>query len=145
MDRKLNIEFKHLTFPIEVGYILKSRKRFDFILGLGLETSYLKSHDDNYLDIINELIGIRYEGRYNDLRFAPLLSMSINSNARNKNILGIRLYAKRDLSRFIGEGTGWGFLGNLAPARNLQLGVGVQYFVSLGKRPIAEEWFPAAI
>ncbi|MBK0402348.1 outer membrane beta-barrel protein [Adhaeribacter sp. BT258] len=127
VDSTLNISLKYIQVPVLVNYEIPMKGILSFVFTGGINTKILIHQQDNYQDIIFEKVGLGSFNKYKRVVLAPSISFAGKWQFNNTNSLELGVFATRDVTPFTGKH--WGFYQNLYPARILQTGIQLKYFL----------------
>src|SRR5690554_6209218 len=127
IDKKLNISLYYLKIPTRITYGIPINVKSKINFSLGAEMKFLLWGQDNYRDILYELVG--FETSYNF--FIPSVYTAIGYSIKLKNAKKVQIegYFGQDFTHAIGKERGfWGFYKNLSIASYHNYGISIKYF-----------------
>jgi hypothetical protein len=127
IDKKLNISLYYLKIPTRITYYVPINVKSKINFSLGTEMKFLLWGQDNYRDILYELVG--FETSYNF--FIPSIYATIGYSIKLKNTKRVQIegYFGQDFKNTIGKERGfWGFYRNLSSASYHNYGISIKYF-----------------
>jgi hypothetical protein len=121
---RLMIDLHYLEIPLIAKFRLFKALGNEVILAGSFNTRFSIIQNSNYQDIIFEHIGLR-KRQFNNFMWNSKVALGVSNDfSRNYEIL---LFLSADLSPFVRENP-FGFMNDLLPARNSQIGIQVNYF-----------------
>jgi hypothetical protein len=121
---RLMIDLHYLEIPLTAKFKLFKALGNEVILAGSLNTRFSIVQNSNYEDIIFESILFR-KRQFNNFLWNSKVAVGIsNDSFKNYEVL---LFLSADLSPFVRENL-FGFMNDLFPARNNQIGIQINYF-----------------
>ena len=128
VDSSLNISLKYIQVPILLSYEIPMKGILSLLVSGGIRTKILIYQQDNYQDIKFEDIGFSADfNAYKRIVLAPSVAFAGKWQVTNSNSLELGLFTNLDATPF--ARSAWGFYQNLHPARSIQTGINLRYFL----------------
>ncbi len=131
VNTKLNISLFYAKAPLYLTYNLSLNKRSAISFSLGTDIRFLFLGDDNFQEIIYELINLGNPRLYKILIFSPQISLGYSFKLKNNATIQLKGTGGLDLGKAMRPNNmiqGWGFYNNLFASHYTYYGLSLKYF-----------------